>query len=1244
MDMEKREGMTTGDGYGEEGGDHNWRKSFIVAAEFLSHFSIYVDTRTPRLTLPLSIRYSLAKDDTLEEMVSFLVNPPPPSADEKRVHKYPYMTCEVICCENDHVLDALISMKDGMMLQRIFSLLDTEGELDDRLSGYFEKVVFALLRRKCQELMAFLNGGGLPLFRKFVRHLNNYSIMQVVERLFLFQPVWDGQAGGGGGGQQQVGLDIGESGGEDASGSGHAVDLSLLTCQWSSMPEVVDILVDQLVERGETQAAAGEEEGRERGQGGQGTAATHTHVASLLLEVIDHASPDSIFIRCLTDKVARLVEIAIPALDLTQPSEVVAAQALAVVKEERSSMLSALTIVEALLSRPQAIKLQWDMGQQQIGVLASPLSPPLPVEESMPDAEGEGEDTASPAAPAPAADQQESTPPSSSSSSSPCTSFSEQPHEEGDTPTPDTSPLPASSDGASPTIPTAPAVEVVNDGPDGASKAFSFGKSSGVANLSEEVVEKLIASLPHIRIYLQTHESDTRTVATQVKDPAPKLGLTRLKLVRHVEALVKLCSARVDRPLEDGGILKVCLDMLFKYEWTSVLHQSITRIVTWIMDAGPSRLGLQTYLVKEGAILERILDASDYNDRMEAHDVMVEEGSEEGAMRKGMVAKAKGKDMMEDKGSEEARAAAVADAAAEHATGPMSVEMECGQPVPMNVEGGEEGREGEEETFSAIHPVAPAQGAATAAIGVSPLAPACSSLSMTAVNVISSTNDSFSNAAATAGHSSNRGLPRCRRGYMGHVFIMSQAIMEAARYHPPLLEEGGDEGAVDVDVDDPIVAGLLLSAAEGRGPSLSLSSSSSEQQQKLQQLPAGDYHPSMSTTQDSRPSFAQVMETVIDPALKERWLNFTQGKLAQVTAIQSHPLGGYPIPSRADENKLTTTFGGDNSGEGGEGEGGPDFDVISDHLAQRLSGVEVGSEGGVGEEGGGEQQMQEGGAGSSWRRGDRHQMQEEKEDDDEEGRWIAMEQRQAEVRMGRDPFENDESIFPNDKESFEMSSRSRESNGHEEGEESAQTRKGHVPGLVAGGWAAKAFAEGAPSGGTFGEGWADFSSVSFPPLDTLTMPLGSAAASNYIIGSGRGRTPVSSDFDDVPGFMGMQAGGGAGGGGDKVNKGNDGDEEEDSNEEEDDFFSSSTTVHLKRGTGTGPRAVAAAAAAAAAEAAVDNSNDLNDEENNSGDGEDGDKVKKFSYSVAVATTNSVQQEGGGSGGGAGSTSAEIGNS
>lgn len=42
-----------------------------------------------------------------------------------------------------------------------------------------------------RQLMSLINSGGLPLFEKFVRHLSNYSIMQMVERLILHQPGWD---------------------------------------------------------------------------------------------------------------------------------------------------------------------------------------------------------------------------------------------------------------------------------------------------------------------------------------------------------------------------------------------------------------------------------------------------------------------------------------------------------------------------------------------------------------------------------------------------------------------------------------------------------------------------------------------------------------------------------------------------------------------------------------------------------------------------------------------------------------------------------------------------------------------------------------------------------------------------------------------------------------------------------------------------------------------------------------------
>jgi hypothetical protein len=41
-----------------------------------------------------------------------------------------------------------------------------------------------------------------------------------------------------------------------------------------------------------------------------------------------------------------------------------------------------------------------------------------------------------------------------------------------------------------------------------------------------------------VRAYLKTHEDDTRTMVTQIREPVPKLGIARLRLVRHVEALV----------------------------------------------------------------------------------------------------------------------------------------------------------------------------------------------------------------------------------------------------------------------------------------------------------------------------------------------------------------------------------------------------------------------------------------------------------------------------------------------------------------------------------------------------------------------------------------------------------------------------------------------------------------------------------------------------------------------------------
>lgn len=51
--------------------------------------------------------------------------------------------------------------------------------------GTFEKILTVLLKHRCGPTTAFVNAGGLDLFRKMVRHLGSFSIMQVAKLLLL---------------------------------------------------------------------------------------------------------------------------------------------------------------------------------------------------------------------------------------------------------------------------------------------------------------------------------------------------------------------------------------------------------------------------------------------------------------------------------------------------------------------------------------------------------------------------------------------------------------------------------------------------------------------------------------------------------------------------------------------------------------------------------------------------------------------------------------------------------------------------------------------------------------------------------------------------------------------------------------------------------------------------------------------------------------------------------------------------
>lgn len=160
--------------------------------------------------------------------------------------RFPYMACEIVCCENSRIIDILISGKNEKgetLLDRFFSILELPpGKVDDRHAGYFEKIISVLLRIRAKPLMEYINQQGIELFNKFINHLDNYSIMQVLERLMLPSlriPDDDG-----------TGNDCGDiqasktDGSEDDTGSPNIC----LACDWGENVAAMSLLVDKMIE------------------------------------------------------------------------------------------------------------------------------------------------------------------------------------------------------------------------------------------------------------------------------------------------------------------------------------------------------------------------------------------------------------------------------------------------------------------------------------------------------------------------------------------------------------------------------------------------------------------------------------------------------------------------------------------------------------------------------------------------------------------------------------------------------------------------------------------------------------------------------------------------------------------------------------------------------------------------------------------------------------------------------------
>jgi serine/threonine-protein phosphatase 6 regulatory subunit 3 len=212
------------------------------------------------------------------------------------------MACEVICCDISEIIDTLVEANDGALIDQLFSLLKLDAPLDARLAGYFEKVVALLLQRKTLQMITYINKGGTDLFALFVKHIDSFSILELVRR--ILQPVFsDGMDDGGMYGMEQ----------ED--------EIVFPTVVWHKEQAVITLLLESLDPKGDSDV--------------------HKHAAEVLIHILitaKQANEESSLLHAFetADNALSLVSLSLPNGDVSDVSS--------------SSLIGALYVLETLLS------------------------------------------------------------------------------------------------------------------------------------------------------------------------------------------------------------------------------------------------------------------------------------------------------------------------------------------------------------------------------------------------------------------------------------------------------------------------------------------------------------------------------------------------------------------------------------------------------------------------------------------------------------------------------------------------------------------------------------------------------------------------------------------------------------------------------------------------------------------------------------------------------------------------------
>ena len=117
----------------------------------------------------------------MEKLVSYMVDRPEPDADARREFKYPYLACEIFCCELDAVFATLCD-NDCELFGRVVRFIDTNEELNPMLCSYFGKVVGCVVSRRSQETTKFFQKN-TKFLELLVKKIGSLAVAEVLLRL-----------------------------------------------------------------------------------------------------------------------------------------------------------------------------------------------------------------------------------------------------------------------------------------------------------------------------------------------------------------------------------------------------------------------------------------------------------------------------------------------------------------------------------------------------------------------------------------------------------------------------------------------------------------------------------------------------------------------------------------------------------------------------------------------------------------------------------------------------------------------------------------------------------------------------------------------------------------------------------------------------------------------------------------------------------------------------------------------------